>query len=442
MTTEGPREPLFPNAWLVAKREYLDRVRGRPFIISTAVLVVVLLLVSLVPIGLRAVERESQSRIGVYAADATLAERAVGVIDSTVNQVSAERPPGATRAFDVRRAPDLEAALAQVRSGRLDGLLVVERRSEGGLRFSYHTTDTASSVRTQLVLFGALSTAILDWRFEQPSNLSLGEFHPPVIDTVTESAPSEGGRPFDPAAQASRTLLGTLFVVLIFITLITYGMWVASSVGTEKSSRVMELMIGAASPLQLLLGKVVGVGAAGLTQYVAIIAPAAIVVVLQGRIASFLLGTPEATDAPLAGLTLPLLLAYGVFFLLGFALYALLYAAAASLVSRQEDVQTLAMPLSLLSMAGYLGAVLGLSTIDSAWVAALSYVPFFSPFVMLARLMVGRVAPWEVAVSIALLCASVAVALWLAARVYRAGVLMYGQRPGFRVLLAAIREQE
>ncbi len=201
----------------------------------------------------------------------------------------------------------------------------------------------------------------------------------------------------------------------------------------------MELLVSAATPSQLLLGKVVGVGAAGLLQYVAILVPALAVTAVQGRIAGFVLGADATSGAPLAGLTLPLLLAYGMFFVLGFLLYAFLYAAAGSLVSRLEDVQQLAMPMSFLSIAGYLAAILGLSSVDSPVVVTLSYIPFFSPFVMLGRVMVGRVEPWELGLSVALLVLSIALALWVAARVYAAGVLMYGQRPGVRSFLRAVR---
>ena len=137
---------------------------------------------------------------------------------------------------------------------------------------------------------------------------------------------------------------------------------------------------------------------------------------------------------------MPLLGAFLVFFILGFALYALIYAAAGSLVSRPEDLQVVALPLSLISMVGYLIAIAALGgAIAVRWWSGRSLVPFWSPFVMLARLMVGRVEPWELGLSVALLLAGIAGALWLAIRVYSAGVLLYGQRPGLRAFVAAAR---
>ena len=231
-----------------------------------------------------------------------------------------------------------------------------------------------------------------------------------------------------------------MFVVLLFITVVIYGMWVATGVASEKSSRVMELMISAASPRQMLTGKVVGIGAAGLTQYVAIAVPALLLIAFQDRIAEAVLGPGWAEGAPLVGLSPGLLAAYGVFFLLGFVLFALIYAAMGSFVSRPDDLQTLSLPLSLLATVGYLTAIVALGGGSGLWVTLASFVPPFSPFVMLARLMVSAVEPWQVALSIGILVASIAVVAVAASRMYAAGVLLYGQRPGIRAFVAAARK--
>ena len=163
-----------------------------------------------------------------------------------------------------------------------------------------------------------------------------------------------------PRKRPAAAFLGIVFVVLLFITVVIYGMWVATGVASEKSSRVMELMISAASPRQMLTGKVVGIGAAGLTQYVAIAVPALLLIAFQDRIAEAVLGPGWSEGAPLVGLSPGLLAAYGVFFLLGFILFALIYAAMGSFVSRPDDLQTLSLPLSLLATVGYLTAIVAL----------------------------------------------------------------------------------
>jgi ABC-2 type transport system permease protein len=141
-------------------------------------------------------------------------------------------------------------------------------------------------------------------------------------------------------------------------------------------------------------------------------------------------------------LTIPLLLAFGLYGILGFLVYATLYAAAGSLVSRQEDVNAAVMPMTLVSTVGYLVAVYastGLLDIRAGWVAVLSQVPFVSPFMMLGRITSGQVTPAEVLLSVVLLVLCIVATLWLAARIYRAGVLLYGQRPGVRAVLSLVR---
>src|SRR5687768_14265364 len=150
-------------------------------------------------------------------------------------------------------------------------------------------------------------------------------------------------------------------------------MWVAAGVVAEKSSRVMELLISAATPEELVIGKVVGIGLAGLVQYVAILVPALATLLLQDRIAVALLGSSSGLDLSLSVLSPSLLAAYGAFWILGFTLYALIYAAAGSLVSRAEDLQVLALPLSIIAIAGYLQAVMALSGGINDMVRAASY---------------------------------------------------------------------
>jgi ABC-2 type transport system permease protein len=128
---------------------------------------------------------------------------------------------------------------------------------------------------------------------------------------------------------------------------------------------------------------------------------------------------------------------------LGFLLYAVLFAAAGSLVSRQEDVSQVVTPMTLVSTAGYLiglYASIGIVDANASWVVALSWVPFLSPYMMLGRLSAGEAGPVEIVGTMALMVVTIAVAVWVAARIYSAGVLMYGQRPGFRRMWKALRE--
>jgi ABC-2 type transport system permease protein len=435
------RDPLLPNAAIVARREYRDRTRSPLFVASTLILMVLALGVALAPIGIRYLDRDTVTRIAVIADTDQLATTSIAVADSLLNVVPDGADPDTwEKAFLLERATDGAAAEDQLASGRLGGIMHVTRLDSGQIDVRYRTNGPADSVRSQLVGFAAIAIGILDWTATLPSDVQLDPFQTPRFAVDSINVPTDGGRPVDQQQLASRSFLGIVFVVLMFITVVIYGMWVATGVAAEKSSRVMELMISAASARQLLTGKVVGIGLAGLSQYVAIALPALAVLALQDRIAEAVLGPTWASGAPLVGLTPALLLVYGVFFLLGFTLFALIYASMGAFVSRPDDLQTLSLPLSLLAMTGYLAAIAALGNGGSGGLTRLlSFTPPFSPFVMLARVMTGSVQPWELVLSISILVVAIAVVALVAVRLYAAGVLLYGQRPGIRAFIAAAR---
>jgi ABC-2 type transport system permease protein len=317
--------------------------------------------------------------------------------------------------------------------------MLVERLPSGQVDIALQTFEGPNSPRSQILSVAAFGIGVLDWSARLPPTSERAPFLTPAYRVDSINTATDGGKPLDAQQAASRGFLGIVFVVLLFITIVIYGMWVATGVASEKSSRVMELMISAASPRQMLAGKVVGIGGAGLTQYAAIALPALVLLAFQDRIAEAALGPDWAAGAQLVGLTPTILAAYGVFFLLGFALFALIYAAMGSFVSRPDDLQTLSLPLSLVAMVGYLTAIVALGGGGGAWVTLASFVPPFSPFVMLARVMVSAVEPWQILVSVAILVGAIAVVAVVATRMYAAGVLLYGQRPGVRAFIAAAR---
>jgi ABC-2 type transport system permease protein len=432
------RDPLLPNTAVVAVRELRERIRGTSFRLATLFLVLVAVIVSLAPIGMRVADRAAVSVIGVYAAEDDVAATHILFLERGLNSVPAGQDPDRWEPrYRIERSSSPDTAIADVRAGRQTAALLVSRSADGGLDFELRSRDV-SPLRDATILLAAQSVSLLDWAEVVRSAAGVPPYHQPTFQTVNETLARDGGRAIDPQLLASRFLLAVIFVVMMFVAILIYGMWVASSAAAEKGSRIMELLIAAASPIQLMLGKVAGTGLAGLLQYLAFLVPAVVIVLLQGRIEESLFGASgSALGAPLAAVTLPILVAYGAFFVLGFLFYAFLYAAAGSIVSGLDDLQLLAMPMSLMPFIGCIAAIWGLPAIGSPIVVVLSFVPFFSPFVMLARLLVGQVAPWEVALSLGLLVGSIFAAAWLAARVYRAGVLMYGQRPSWRVFLRA-----
>jgi len=422
-------EPTFPNTIHVARREYGELVRSRLFHVSTVTLAVLAMVVALLPIAVRYIERGATTRIAVVANSDQLAGDTRGILNQILNS------QGGTT-YTVTVEANEEQAVAAVDDHRLDAVVTATRAADGSLGFVVHGGETIGDSTVQLLNFGGLSVALLDYS----SRNTVNDFRVPTFGVLRGAgAAGAGAAPYDPSAYASRLIVGAVFGVLIFITIVIYGMWVAAGVVAEKSSRVMELLVSAASPRQLVIGKALGIGLAGATQYVLVLVPAIATLLLENQIATALLG-PEAGIAPsLRALSPALLLAFGTYYTLGFALYSLIYAAAGSLVSRPEDLQIIALPLSLLAIVGYIQAILALTGGITGFIRFASLVPFWSPFVMLTRLSVGRVEPTEIVVSIGLLLATIAVTAVIAIRIYAAGVLLYGQRPGLRAYVAAAR---
>ncbi len=423
---------------LVAKREFGERTGSRAFILSTLLLAGMAMLVALIPVGIRLVDRATVTRVVVASAEAGLADQAAGTMDAFLNGQAGADPASKVFLFDV--APDEAAAVALVADGRASGAAIVERGGDDGIAMRVVTIGGLAQDRQQLLQVGAFAVGILDWTASQPAAT-----RPFVIPTFTvEDAAQAGGSgsgeaQVDPAEYGSRRIVGIVFVVLEFLTLVFYGMWVASGVVAEKANRVMELLISAATAPQLVTGKIAGIGLAGLTQVILVLVPALVVLGASGGISDALLGPGAGAGASLAALSPGLVLGFLAFFVLGFALYAALYAGAGSLLSRPEDLQTVALPLSIPAIMGYLPAVLALSGGQGTFIQIASYVPFWSPFVMLARMSVGTATPGEVLLSLTILGITVPIAILLAIRVYRAGVLVYGQPPSLRTYARAIR---
>jgi ABC-2 type transport system permease protein len=435
-------EPLVPpglvaNSWLVATREFHERVRSRLFFVSTVLLALLAVVVSLTPVLIKMADRGTTTTIAVASNEGTLTQYSIEILKGYLNP---EQPGEGPEPYRFLAVPLDDNHPDRISDGAYDGALITTRRANGQIAFQLLTGETLGADRVQQIQVAAFAIGIFDWIQNNGGVGSAGEFFTPAFGSAQVGGGGDGSSagPIGASEYAGRRIVGVVFVVLIFITLVIYGMWVAAGVVAEKSSRVMELLISAASPSELVIGKVVGIGLAGLVQYVAILVPALTTLLLQDRIASALLGGSSGAELSLAALTPGLLAAYGAFWILGFILYALIYAAAGSLVSRAEDLQVLALPLSLIAITGYLQAVMALSGGISPLLRVASYVPFWSPFIMLTRLTVGRVEPWELVLSFGLLAASIPIVGLVAVRVYSAGVLLYGQRPGARAIVGAI----
>ena len=437
------------NIWAITRREFVARADSRGFIISTLVLMVAAVALALAPVIISYVDRGATQTVGVHAGADDLRADPVTTLDALFNGTPGA-PSGSSTTANGRRdytfqaTGDVAAGREAVRDGTYTVLVDIERDLSGQLVFTVYADDPTTNRSASLIRQAAASIAIAD-RLARLGLSVDGQAQLFALPPVTLLAAD----PAKPAPSGSATIdlmsgFSITFGLVIFLLLavITYGTWIAMSVVEEKSSRVMEVILSAASPFELLAGKVLGVGGAALLQFSAMLGAALVALALQGEVASLVLGEGGGLDLP-KGLTPAILAVFSVYFVLGFLLYAVLFAAAGSLVSRQEDVNQVVLPMTLLATAGYLiglYASIGFVDADATWVVALSWVPFLAPYMMLGRLDTGTAGAVEVVGSVLLMVVTIVAAIWVAARIYRAGVLLYGQRPGVRRMWRAIRE--
>jgi ABC-2 type transport system permease protein len=426
---------MLPNAGLIAMREFRSRVGTRSFMWGTVLLVAIAFAATQAPVILDAIVRSSSVKLAVVVEAPDVPDSSAAILDHYLNLTPTGSGSGAGFSISRFSADGEPQAMTDLEAGKLDAVLTVTRdAATGNLHFQLHT-DMLSDGPTVRTISGAAAIVSLDDVARRAGTSFEAVLANPV--TVVPVHP-ETGRPNTISNELETDLLSTALIVLIFMAIITYGTWVAMSVAEEKGSRVMELMLNAATPMQMLAGKVVGNGGAGLLQYGIVLAAVGVGLLAQGPIHSMIVGG-DSSGLGFGGLSPVVFAAFIVLFACGFLLYSLLYAALGSLVSRQEDVQSATSPLLMLTMSGYLMSIFGLQAIDETWVRVLSFVPFFSPYLMLGRVAMGHVEPWEFALAVGLSLATIAAALFVAARIYSAGVLLYGQRLGIRQVLKAAR---
>ncbi len=380
--------------WLVARRELRLRARTRVFVITTAVMLIAVALAVALPAILAG--KSKPDRIGV-----------VGVVTPTIGAIvtDAGRLSGG-QAVAVAE-PSLAAAKAALRSGDLSAVLVPN-----------------SEIFVKQVPLGGVSGTV--GTLAQLAGLSrLIESVPGAAAAVAHGVtlPVSGLQP--PSTSLSSRLTGQFTVIIGFILISVYGSQIALGIGEEKSSRVVEVLLSSVRPVQLLIGKVLGIGLLALAQAVAMV----VVFIVAGF----------ATGSSLVhGATLSAVLVGGAFIVLGYAFYCTAYAAAGSLVSRQSDVNSTILPVQLpLILAYALSFTVIYANGASKFYHVLGFLPPTAPIAMPVLYAAGDVPAWQVAVS-AVLCAVGTV--WmarLAARIYANSILRTGPRISFR---QAIRE--
>lgn len=225
-----------------------------------------------------------------------------------------------------------------------------------------------------------------------------------------------------------------LLLFLLYMTVMMYGQLVATSVASEKSNRAMEMLITSAKPMNLMFGKVIGSGLAGLAQISVMLITAGVFYKINEAHLEAISIIKSVFSMP------PQIIFYTIlFYITGYFVYAFLYGALGSLASRTEDINTSIMPIILIFMVAFFIAFYGMMSPETPLLTVASFIPFVSPMAMFVRIAMTEVPIWQIVVSVALMFATIWGTGWLAAKIYRIGILMYGKPPKIKDLAVMLR---
>lgn len=440
------------NLPLIIKREYIARIQQRSFQITTVVLLLIAIIGASFPTILALITSRAQTQMVIINTAGKISnfndQSLLAFLNTSLNAGYDSTQQGPTLsiqkahfALRLGSTGELETFRQEVRDNKLSILLQIIRDHSDELEFMYYTNN-ALSQNTDLSQVQAVAKQLQIQ--DKLSHLNIGQIqatslYTPPIFQATSVLQEQNGR--SPAENNAAIIVAMSAIVLLFIFIQQYCTMVSTGVAEEKDSRIIEILINVTTPFQLLLGKIIGVGLVGITQMSLIWLVGSATLLAQTPLKQAL-NIETDTNLALPNITtisFDILGLLALYFVLGFLLYAALYAAAGALVSRQEEVTSSVGPLAFLIMASYLVSFYATITPKADWVVLLSYVPFFTPMMMLAREASTSLSWWEITLSSALMVAAIIGFTWLAAYIYRVGILMYGQKPGFGAFFSYIR---
>lgn len=426
---------------IIIRREYMERVTKKSFIITTLLMPVIMLGLMMAPV-LIAMFSESDNRN-------------ILVIDNSADTISSRLQNTPTLTF----LPQNISVDSARRVESVDAVLVIpESIYDNGATLQIYTNG-ASSMEVESAITGQFNDIIESQRLKNYNIDDLDE----IICAVHSDVKLQSLRNDEDATESSTMLsymLGLILTLMLYMCLLLYGQMVMTSIIEEKNNRVLEIVVSSVRPTQLMLGKICGIGLVAITQIV-------IWGVLLSAMSAFVLPAvlPAGVSADMAALSaegasanistdLELLQALSMlgnvayiiqlfgllllFLIGGFMLYSAIYAAIGSAVDNIQDAGQLQSIVVFPIIIGIVVAMQAASDPGSSMAMWTSMIPFTSPMVMMARIPFG-IPAWEIAVSLIILVISFFIVVWFAAKIYRVGIFMYGKKPSFKELIRWMR---
>jgi ABC-2 type transport system permease protein len=398
------------TVWQVALREIREHGRSRSFLITTAV--TLLIVVGLVVLPGLIGGGTSEYTVGMVG------EGNEPIVSAAEQLGNANDEPDAEPSVAIEGVPydDRAAAEVDLEEGVIDAVLIdgeeIVVESVGGFGESEVVAllqRGAASVELEVIVAesGEVAADVIEVMTSDP------------LETTTLSGQEAGDEASGAVAYAG--------LFLLYMAVLLYGNWILSGVTEEKSNRVVEVLLSSVKPWQILAGKIIGIGLLGIAQFAGTIAVAVIAVRTTG-------------DIELPNLTVANVLNLVLWFVLGFALFAVMYGAAGSLASRMEDAQNVAFPLSMIAVAGFFVSIQALSDPDGVAAVIGTFIPLTAPFVVPVRAALGAIPAWQYVAAVVLTIAAIIGLVLVAGRIYAGALLRYGGRVKMREAWRSVSE--
>lgn len=407
--------------WIMVAHTYLNKLKTKSFIITTLLTALILYGLSNITTIIEWFDDGEQTK--VFA----VVDESEGYYELFESNLAASGFPLSVEKTD----KDEENLESSVLAEELDGIIVL---SNDANQLPQATVKTSSITDSQV--FTQVEQVLQQTKLEigrEKLGLQTNELDQLFTPVEVKKVALEDNAKTEEELNQARGLVYVLLFVIYF-SVIFYASMIATEVATEKSSRVMEILISSVSPVKQMFAKLLGIGLLSITQMLFIlIVGYASIQAKMGDLTSMTGGMFGFSEIPTSTFIYA-----GIYFLLGYFLFATLAAFLGSLVSRTEDVQQLISPMIFLIVGAFMIAMFGLTNPDTTFITVSSYIPFFTPMIMFLRVGMLNIPFWEIALSIALLLGSIILLAVFGARVYKGGVLIYGKSSSFKDLKRAL----
>ncbi len=411
-------------AFVIAKREFLERVQTKWFVAMTVLGPLLMIALIVVPV-LFASHGTDGAKVEIADESGVLGPKLVKAFADDDQHWVATIVPAATTDKEL---------LSHLAKKQISGFLRVPKDALGSGQIIYRG-DNATNQIVQITLVKLVTQVVVSQRLEaidQPPEKILALLQPPNLKALHTNGETEGEN------GGAMFFLGYIIALLLYMMITLYGVNVMRSVVTEKSSRVVELMVAATKPRALMAGKIAGVGGAGLAQISIWLIVGGVALAYRSQLLG-VFGVSTAAASALPALALTDFIVIFAFFALGFLFYSTMYAAVGAMVSSEQDSQQAQMPVTILLVIGMVSMTAVTGDPRGSTASILTMVPFWSPMLMPLRYLLGGATALDCGLSLGILALSMLVVSRAAAKIFRVGILMYGKRPSVSELIRWLR---